>query len=368
MIVKGLSDYVPVVPVHSKPVYSNVAFSLLGYVIRNVTGMSYEDAVAKYITKPLGMDSTSFLPLSEKDMVIPPVGAEFFWSLDFMDTNPFVLSIPSLMRSRLTICSAGGAFSTVHDLSLLQQKLLSGGSHFLSDDKLREWLKPLTFGTEISAAVGFPWEITRTNTLTTRDTVDIYSKDGGVPGYTSRFSLIPDYGFGFVVLVAGSSFDWDPTVTILAEAVLAAAFPAIEKAMRAEVVSAGYTGRFSAGNGSWINVVQDDGPGLVVKEWWSRGINSKIAVDGGLGTWRSYPAEIVNDEDEDWRVAFDFPELPMPQGLGNKKVWGGACYSWFAVDGLHYGGRAADRIIVKKKDGKVWAVEVPALRITLKKE
>ncbi|KAF8247616.1 beta-lactamase/transpeptidase-like protein [Wilcoxina mikolae CBS 423.85] len=351
LIVKGLADYVPVVAVHSKPIYSNIAFSLLGYVIRQTTGMTYEKAVAKYITEPLGMDSTSFLPLSVDTMVIPPIDAEPFWNLDFMDSNP-----------------AGGAYSTVHDLSLLQQKLLSGGSHFLSDAKLRAWLKPLVFGTEINAAVGFPWEITRTNTLTTRDTVDIYSKDGGITGYTSRFSLIPDYGFGFIILVAGNT-ETDPTVTILAEAVLAAAFPAIESAMRSEVVLDGYTGKFSSGNGSsYITVIQDDGPGLVVSEWHSRGINSKFAVDKGLLTWRVYPAEIVNGEDEDWRVVFDLPDLVYPQGLGNKGVWKDACYTWFSVDALHYAGQPVDRVVVKKRGGKVWALYLPALRITLIKE
>ena len=62
----------------------------------------------------------------------------------------------------------------------------------MSDATLRAWLKPLVFSSSLStaAAVGFPWEITRTNALTKRDTVDIYAKDGSIPGFNSRLSLL----------------------------------------------------------------------------------------------------------------------------------------------------------------------------------
>jgi CubicO group peptidase (beta-lactamase class C family) len=87
--VKGVSDTNPIFPLHSKPVYNNIGFSLLGYVIQNVTGLSYEDAVKKYITGPVGMNGTSFLPLSEQDMVIPPVNGDI-WAFDFAGYNAYV--------------------------------------------------------------------------------------------------------------------------------------------------------------------------------------------------------------------------------------------------------------------------------------
>ena len=122
----------------------------------------------------------------------------------------------------------------------------------MSDATLRAWLKPLAFTDSLGTAVGFPWEITRTKALTKRDTVDIYGKNGLVPEFNSQLLLLPGYGFGAVVLVAGPD---GPAVGTLTEAVLAHAFPAVEAAGRHSMQSLGYTGRFSAGNGSWIEIV-----------------------------------------------------------------------------------------------------------------
>lgn len=48
-------------------------------------------------------------------------------------------------------------------------------------------------------------DIYRTSGLTKRHphTVDVYSKDGGIPGYLSRFVLVDEYEIGIVALTAG---------------------------------------------------------------------------------------------------------------------------------------------------------------------
>ena len=40
--------------------YSNTAYVLLGYIIENTTGLSYDDVLEKYITEPLGLNRTYF--------------------------------------------------------------------------------------------------------------------------------------------------------------------------------------------------------------------------------------------------------------------------------------------------------------------
>lgn len=87
MIVEGLSNVQAVFPLHSKPAYSNVAFTLLGYVVRKVTRLSFEAAVKKHITMPLGMSRTTFTPISEESMVIAP-SPDVLWSLDLGEYNP----------------------------------------------------------------------------------------------------------------------------------------------------------------------------------------------------------------------------------------------------------------------------------------
>ena len=244
----------------------------------------------------------------------------------------------------------------------------------MSDATLRAWLKPLAFTTSPGAAVGFPWEITRTKALTKRDTVDIYAKDGSLPGagFASKLLLLPGYGFGVVVLVAGPGVR---AVNTLAEAALAHAFPAVEAAGRHSMQSLGYTGRFSAGKDSWIEIVQDDGPGLVIKAWWSNGLDFVRAVNTAVGTvrWALYPAEVVSADGtaEDWREVVESPDALMSSpALGTKGVWEGECVSWAQVDRGHYGGQGLDKLVFRKKrrDGRVVAVEIPFLRMVLTRE
>lgn len=103
--VEGLSNMRPVFPVHSKALYSNVAFELLGYVVENITGLSYEEAVDKYVTKPLGMENTTFKPLSEESMVISQLPDDLnWWQTDLRGYNPSVspLFFPLIIGSEVS--------------------------------------------------------------------------------------------------------------------------------------------------------------------------------------------------------------------------------------------------------------------------
>ncbi|KAI5818366.1 beta-lactamase/transpeptidase-like protein [Pyronema omphalodes] len=348
LIVKGLSNEVPLFPPHSRAAYSNVAFTLLAFVASNITGLSYEAAVAKYITEPLWMNNTSFLPQSESNMVIPPTNNEW-WNIDFTLNN-----------------AGGGAFSTASDLTKLAQIILKGGSRpFLSSAEIQTWLKPLSFNSDLYSSIGFPWEIVRSANLSTRgDIVDIYAKDGGIIGYSSRFALIPDYGIGFTILVAGKT----PAVTLgtIAEAVIAAAFPAVESAGYEEIIKHGYTGRFQAGNDSHIELTTDDGPGILIKSFQSNGVDTMTELNtlsgGTIKSWRMYFTGVTRGEDEDWRVQFETSMSTLPTSPMYKNVWGDLCSAWFRVDGIWYAGKGTDRVIVRKRQGLVWGIESPAFR------
>lgn len=76
-------------PPFSRPVYSSISFTLLGYVIEDVTGRTFEEVLKTEITQPLGMTNTGFRPTSETSGVIPPVTN--LWGADFGDNNPYVL-------------------------------------------------------------------------------------------------------------------------------------------------------------------------------------------------------------------------------------------------------------------------------------
>jgi CubicO group peptidase (beta-lactamase class C family) len=87
--------------------YSNKGYQLLGFIIQKVTGMTYFEAVRKYIFTPLEMNSSGFdfsdLVSSEK--------ATGYWS--FPD-NPMAKSADIIDSS--ASFSAGAVYSTVGDL------------------------------------------------------------------------------------------------------------------------------------------------------------------------------------------------------------------------------------------------------------
>ena len=107
VIVEGLSNERPVFPVHSKALYSNIAFALLRYVVEVITGPSYEEAVDKYVTKPLGMENTTLKPLSEASMVISQLPDDLnWWQTYFHGHNPSVSPLSLLSPSVRTVADA----------------------------------------------------------------------------------------------------------------------------------------------------------------------------------------------------------------------------------------------------------------------
>lgn len=73
-------------PPFSRPVYSSISFTLLGYVIEDVTGHTFEEVLDMEIIQPLGMTNTGMQPKSSTSGVIPPVPN--VWGADFGDNNP----------------------------------------------------------------------------------------------------------------------------------------------------------------------------------------------------------------------------------------------------------------------------------------
>ena len=64
------------------------------------------------------------------------------------------------------------------------------------------------FVSDPSTAVGAPWEIYHLPVGPNSRIVDLHTKSGDLPGYSSMLVLIPDWDLGFAVLMAA-----DPTVS-----------------------------------------------------------------------------------------------------------------------------------------------------------
>jgi CubicO group peptidase (beta-lactamase class C family) len=81
-----LANSQPVFPPRTEPSYSNIGFSLLGRVLANVTGQTYEEYISSSILKPLNMSQTTFTKPNESRSVIPNSS---YFGVDLGVGNPY---------------------------------------------------------------------------------------------------------------------------------------------------------------------------------------------------------------------------------------------------------------------------------------
>jgi len=84
-----MSDVYPIAPPNARPVYSNIAFTILAYAVEAVTGKNYTVQLRDILTGPLGMNSTRPSPGDEELAVIPPM--DNTWGSDYGEFAPCVL-------------------------------------------------------------------------------------------------------------------------------------------------------------------------------------------------------------------------------------------------------------------------------------
>lgn len=76
----------PVDQPQGRPVYSNIAFTLLAYAMQEQTGKNYSELLSSLATGPLGMSSTTESPGSDDRAVIPP--GDSSWGSDYGENAP----------------------------------------------------------------------------------------------------------------------------------------------------------------------------------------------------------------------------------------------------------------------------------------
>jgi hypothetical protein len=182
-LLRSLKQRNPVFAPDTKSTYSNDAFSLLGLVLEQVTGTTYSEYMTKAIFEPLEMSSTSFeKPLD--DHAVLPVGSDI-WDWEEGVERP-----------------TGGLYASSRDMSKFLRSVLKNHNSIATGVN---WLSPASWGTGMSNFYGMPWEIFRSDKIleNTRRPVTFYTKSGGLPGYYSLITLLPEYNMGVTFLVGG---------------------------------------------------------------------------------------------------------------------------------------------------------------------
>lgn len=158
--------------------YSNSGYLLLGYIIQKVTGMSYQQAVRKYIFTPLKMMHTGFA-FNRLDSAGRAKGYYAKVGKDYSYPTP-------LVDSSVTF-AAGSIYSTVGDLykwhlGLQYNRIISAAS------------QAAAYTSAPYHHYGYGWQI---DSLYSKR---IVSHSGGIFGFRSNFARIPEDDVCIVLL------------------------------------------------------------------------------------------------------------------------------------------------------------------------
>lgn len=147
--------------------YSNSGYTLLGYIIEKVTGLSYGAALETCIFKPLHMKQTSYGPPQNNQLGTATGYMMYFKNFQ----HPSFVVHPSISYA------TGAIYSTVKDLFIWHQALQT--NKFLSRQSLEAAYR------KDKGNYGYGWF---TDTLYGQQRV---SHDGNIPGYKANINRFP---------------------------------------------------------------------------------------------------------------------------------------------------------------------------------
>jgi hypothetical protein len=261
-------------------------------------------------------------------------------------------------------------FTTKSDMIKMGQSILS--SQLLSPEVTRQWMKPGARTSRLLTTVGKPWEIWTAPVELTGHLLDIYTKSGDAPYYTSMLAFIPDYDIGFVVLAAGgdsTALDMSYLADMVAEMIL----PALEETARLQAVNdiAGtYTSTAPGLNSSITLTTQSGQPGLIFSNWLSNAsdvLGVLESLEGSPVDIRLYPSNLEHRNASglrsvSYRAVIQLTEQSPAGGVFNEN-----CLTWTSVDGLQYGSVGLDEFIIDFDGDQAVAVSPYALRTRLER-
>lgn len=181
MTVDGIVDLFKDKPMDFHPgerqSYSNSGYILLGYIIEQITGKTYETFVAENILKPLGMKDSGYHYHADR----PKDCAVGYLLLHDELVNAEYLNMS-------TIRAAGGLHSTVEDLWLWNQALHS--EKIISNKSLAVMFMFTPFLANYGYGVGIAQQFDRR----------LIGHGGGVEGFSSYLGHYPDEKLCIIVL------------------------------------------------------------------------------------------------------------------------------------------------------------------------
>jgi CubicO group peptidase (beta-lactamase class C family) len=195
---RNLDDFKPLI-VNQTPAfepgtnwaYSNSGFLLLGAVIEQVTGGSYDDYIAAHILKPTGMTGTGCF---EMDIDTPNLAIGYSLEVGAPGSDAQPRWVNNLFKHVIKGGSAGGGFSTAPDLLRFDQALRSG--KLVSNEMLNTLWTPKP----ASPNYGFGFQLDSIPNGSSAGGGRIVGHGGGFPGISSVLGMHLDTGLTFIAM------------------------------------------------------------------------------------------------------------------------------------------------------------------------
>lgn len=177
-------------------VYSNANYSLLGVIVQNVTGMSFEDYLQNNVFTPLGMEDT-YASLSEnaREKMVPGYRNYFGFEIAGEPDYP-----KDLEEITWTSVPGGYLISSPADMGRYLQMYLRGGEDVISKDSVERMFSENVPGEDEGEYYGMGWIYAEENGKT-----KIYHT-GLVENYVAYMYIFPDEDKAGVVLIAMNDY------------------------------------------------------------------------------------------------------------------------------------------------------------------
>ncbi len=188
--------------------YSNLGFATLGYIIHKVSGIPYEEYIAKNIWQPLGINASweySTIPASE-------LAHGYRWlNGDWKEETPLHDGIYGAMGGMITSVESFSKYVAYHLEAWPPRNDNEAGP--VKRSSVREMHQPWRFNNVIAdykypdgrtcpVAIGYCYGLGFTKDC---DGKIMIAHSGGLPGFGSNWRIMPDYGIG-VILFANVTY------------------------------------------------------------------------------------------------------------------------------------------------------------------
>jgi D-alanyl-D-alanine carboxypeptidase len=181
-------------PPGTKTAYNNMSYYLLGFLIQRISGINYEQFIQQRIFDRLGMKDTGF---EDMHRIIPHhANGYLFINGELQNVDP--------LNAGASAWSAGGFYSTTHDLTIWSEALAH--EKLLSKDSTTRMLT-IYPETELEH-MHYGYAVVLAN----RFGHPLQYHGGGIKGFTSVLQRYPDVGLVIVVLL-NLDGDSSPTPT-----------------------------------------------------------------------------------------------------------------------------------------------------------